>query len=101
MAVVAGNFIATGQSEVLTPELGSVRGSGQFNVLLSGMVTGDIVVLERSFDGGVTFFPVETFDGTTVPVVNEVRAEPETSVQWRFDCTALAAAGPIIFRLSS
>ena len=101
MAVVAGSFVAIGQSAVLTPELGSTRGSGQFNVLLSGMVTGDLVTLERSFDGGITFFSVADFDGTTVPTVNEVRAEPETSVQWRFDCTALAAAGPIVFRLST
>ena len=101
MAVVAGSFVAIGQSEALTPELGTTRGSGQFNVLLSGMVAGDLVTLERSFDGGATFFPVIGFDGTTTPVVNEVRAEPETSVQWRFDCTALAAAGPIVFRLST
>ena len=101
MAVIEGTFVAIGQSAELTPELGSVRGSGQFNVLLSGMVAGDLVTLERSFDDGVTYFPVDVFDGTTTPVINEVRAEPETSVRWRFDCTVLAAAGPIIFRLSN
>ena len=101
MAIVEDTFVATGQSATLTPELGSTRGSGQFNVLLSGMVTGDIVVLERSFDDGVTYFVVATFDGSTTTGVNEVRAEPETGVKWRFNCTALAAAGPVTYRLSN
>lgn len=101
MAVVEGTIVATGPTATITPELGTTRGSGQFNVLLAGMIALDIIVLERSFDGGATFFPVVTFDGGVVSGVNEVRAEPETSVQWRFNCTALAAAGPIIFRLST
>ena len=101
MASVEGTFIATGVSATITPETGDRRGGGQFNVLLSGMVAGDLIDVERSFDGGATFFPVDTFDGTTTTGVNEVRAEPETGVAWRFNCTALATVGPIIYRLST
>ena len=98
MAVVEGTFIATGVSETITPELGDHRGAGQFNILLDNVVAGDIVQLERSFDEGATFFPVKEYDAIAA---NEVGAEPETGVEYRFNCTALAAAGPITFRLST
>ena len=98
MAIVEGTFVATGVSGNLSPELGASRGSGQFNILLSGMGAGDIVILERSFDEGSNFFGVKTYDAIDA---NEVGAEPETGVKYRFNCTALAAAGPVIFRLSN
>ena len=98
MSVVEGTFTATGVSGNLSPETGSVRGSGQFNILLSGMGAGDIVFLERSFDGGTNFFGVKEYDAIDA---NEVGAEPETGVTYRLNCTVLAAAGPVIFRLSN
>ena len=98
MAVIAGTFTATGVSASLSPELGTSRGSGQFNILLSGMGAGDIVFLERSFDQGTTFFGVKEYDAIDA---NEVGAEPETGVKYRRNCTVIAAAGPIIFRLSN
>ncbi len=98
MAVIEGTFIVTGVTGNLSPELGSTRGSGQFNILLSGMGAGDIVVLERSFDEGQNFFGVKTYDAIDA---NEVGAEPETGVKYRLNCTTIAVAGPIIFRLSN
>ena len=98
MAVIEGTFTATGVTGNLSPELGSTRGSGQFNILLSGMGAGDIVILERSFDEGSTFFGVKEYDAIDA---NEVGAEPETGVKYRLNCTVFAAAGPIIFRLSN
>lgn len=98
MAVVEGVFTAPGVSGNISPEIGSQRAAGQFNILLSGMVTNDNVTLERSFDEGVTFFGVKLYDGIDA---NEVGAEPETGVKYRLNCTALNAAGPVIFRLSN
>lgn len=98
MAVVEGTFTATGVSGVLTPETGDHRQSGQFNIFLAGAGAGDIVVLERSFDGGSTFAQVKEYDAIDA---NEIGAEPETGVKYRFNCTVLAVAGPIVFRLSN
>lgn len=98
MAVVEGIFTATGVTANLAPEIGTQRASGQFNILLSGMVTNDQVILERSFDEGATFFGVKLYDGVDA---NEVGAEPETGVKYRLNCAALNAAGPVIFRLSN
>ncbi len=98
MAVIEGVFTDTGVTGNLSPETGAQRASGQFNILLSGMGAGDIVILERSFDEGSTFFGVKAYDAIDA---NEVGAEPETGVKYRFNCTTIAAAGPIIFRLSN
>ena len=98
MAFVEGVFTATGVSDALMPETGDRRGSGQFNLLLSGMVAGDVVVVERSFDGGTTFFGVQQFAGVDTNILG---AEPEVGVLYRLNCTALAAAGPVSFRLST
>ena len=98
MSFVEGVFTAIGASETLMPETGSVRGSGQFNVLLSGMVVGDVVVVERSFDDGVNFFGVQEFDGVDA---NLLGSEPEVGVIYRLNCTALDVAGPVIFRMST
>ncbi len=98
MSFVEGTFIATGVSDTLMPETGSNRGGGQFNVLLSGMVAGDVVAVERSFDDGATFFGVQEFVGIDA---NLLGLEPEVGILYRFNCTALNAAGPVIFRLST
>lgn len=98
MAVVAGTFVATGVSGELTIETGDRRASAEFNVLLAGVGAGDIVDLERSFDQGVNWFTVKIYDAVDA---NEVGAEPETGVRYRFNCTTLAVAGPITFRLSN
>lgn len=98
MASVDGVFTVPGVTLNLSPEIGSQRASGQFNILLSGMVAGDSVTLERSFDEGTTFFGVKVYDGIDA---NEVGAEPETGVKYRLNCTALNVAGPVIFRLSN
>ncbi len=100
MAVVEGVFTATGVSGNITPELGDHRQSGQFNIFLSGMGAGDLVVLERSFDGGSSFAQVKEYDAIDA---NEIGAEPEVGVKYRFNCTALASGGgtgPLPFRLS-
>ena len=98
MAFVEGVFTTTGVSDLLMPETGDRRGSGQFNLVLSGMVAGDVVVVERSFDDGATFFGVEQFSGVDANVIG---AEPEVGVLYRLNCTALNAAGPVSFRLST
>lgn len=98
MAVVEGSFTATGVSETIIPERGDHRQSGQFNIFLSGVGAGDIVILERSFDGGANFAQVKEYDAIDA---NEIGAEPETGVEYRFNCTVLAVAGPIAFRLSN
>ena len=96
MAVVEGVFTGTGVSANLSPETGDQRASGQFNILLSGAGVGDTVVLERSFDQGATFFGVKEYDAIDA---NEVGAEPETGVKYRFNATAIA--GSVIYRLSN
>ena len=96
MAAVAGTFSATGQSASLSVERGDNRGSGQFNILLSGAGVGDTVVLERSFDQGVNWFGVKEYDEIDA---NEVGSEPETGVKYRFNATAIA--GSVIYRLSN
>jgi len=98
MAVVAGTFVATGASAHLTIETGDRRASAEFNILLAGAGAGDTVQLERSFDGGSTFYLVKEYDAIDA---NEVGAEPETGVLYRLNCTALAVAGPVTYRLSN
>lgn len=98
MAVVEGSFTATGVSGVLTPETGDHRASGQFNIFLAGAGAGDTISLERSFDKGATFSQVKEYDAIDA---NEVGAEPETGVQYRFRAVAIAVAGPVAFRLSN
>ena len=96
MAVVDGTFTATGMSLNLSAERGDQRGAGQFNILLSGSGVGDTIVLERSFDQGVNWFGVKEYDAIDA---NEVGAEPETGVKYRFNATAIA--GSVIYRLSN
>lgn len=92
--VVEGSFSATGQST-------SKRFKGDFN-FTRGAGNGTLVV-ERSFDGGTTWYAVSidllgtanSFTGACSLVLNE----PEAGVLYRVNCTAYT--GPAIpYRLS-
>lgn len=105
-AVVSGSFTATGQS-------GSFMPYGPFNVTIggSGGPNGNwtaSVQLERSFDGGTTWY-VRSVDGTgtqavygTTPNkdVSITVGEPERGVLYRLDCTAYTS-GTINYRMSA
>ncbi|PZR36503.1 hypothetical protein [Caulobacter segnis] len=80
-----------------------VRGQG-FNVTLSGVGVGT-VVLERSFDKGVTWsgiyaagvqFYSWTYSGTPI---SEITVEPENNVYYRLRATSLTS-GSINYRIS-
>ncbi len=97
--VESGTFTATGQSSAL-----GVAIKGKFNALLSGGV--GTVVLQKSFDEGVTFFNVTDRGGNLVEHVmvsdvqiNESLEEVESNIRYRFDCTAFTS-GTITFRIS-
>jgi hypothetical protein len=74
---------------------------GTFNITLSGAFVAT-VVLERSFDGGSTWFGATLVDDT--PISWQVRvstwwSEPESNVMFRLRCTAFTS-GSIGWRLS-
>ena len=88
-------FGATGVS-------GSKAFKGEFNVDIDGTFSGT-VVLERSFDNGITWNPASRDSAGvaaafTVPA-SVVADEPEAGVLYRFQCTAYTS-GSIICRAS-
>ncbi len=66
---------------------------GHFNISLNGM-SGDTVVLERTFDDEVTIGIVETYTADA----EDVHFEPETGVKYRLRLTG--GAGPVKVRIS-
>ena len=82
-------FTATGQSSTFP-----LRKS-PYNFSISGTFVGT-VVLQRSFDEGVTFLDVRTF---TEPD-ERIGDEPEPGTLYRFNCTAFTS-GSIVCRLGS
>lgn len=95
--LLAGTFGGTGQSA-------AVAMRGQFNISLSGAGT---VRVERSFDGGSTFFicskpvgdgTVASFALTAGNDVSLVFEEPEDGVLYRLNCTAFTST--VTYRVS-
>ena len=74
--------------------------SGRFNLHLAGTFVAT-VILERSFDGGVTAAPCTNL-GTAVSFTgpaSEILEAPETGVLYRLRCTAFTS-GTVQARLS-
>ncbi len=74
--------------------------SGRFNLHLAGTFVAT-VILERSFDGGLTAAPCTSL-GTAVSFTgpaSEILEAPETGVLYRLRCTAFTS-GPVQARLS-
>lgn len=71
-----------------------------FNISIKGTFSATIA-LERSFDGGATWWPVTYPDGTaityTIPVSTQWE-ESENLVRYRLKCTY--TSGTVTFRLS-
>ncbi len=87
IAKVASTFTETGQSAAVVLH-------GKFNMSLSGTWVAT-VALERSFDDGVTWLSVETFQSDTEAVIDA----PEYGVQFRLNATAFTS-GTVVYRLS-
>lgn len=92
---VTGTFAATGQSA-------SLSAHGSFNMLLAFAGAVATIVLERSFDGGVTWNPVSAdntgSDAAYADDVNAAVTEPGFGVLYRWNCTAYTS-GTITYRL--
>jgi len=94
--VVSGTFAGTGNST-------TAQFIGQFNVSLWGTFTATVII-ERSFDGGVTFLPlptdtIGTQNAYTAPVTLTVN-EPEPGAIYRLRCSSFGA-GPVNYRMAS
>jgi hypothetical protein len=92
---VIGAFAGTGVSA-------SIALKGGFNTALWGVFVGT-VILEQSYDNGVTWLPI-SIDGTgtansyTGPH-NIAWVQPERDVLTRFRCSAFTS-GPVNYRIS-
>lgn len=95
--VLSGSFTATGQSS-------SERFYGIFNVAVWGTFVGT-TLLERSFDGGTTWFQAVNecgngaTEGSFTATASSMFGEPERGVLYRFNCTAYTS-GTINYRAS-
>jgi len=87
---VTGQFTQTGVSASFTP----IPGRG-FNVTIWGNWQGALQ-LNRSFDGGTTWIPVDT---SLIQNVSKVYVEPEAGVMYQLDCTGFVN-GPVNYRIS-
>lgn len=87
IALVHGSFTGAGSSEPVCLK-------GRFNLSLHGTFTAT-VVLQRSFDRGITWHAVGEF---TQPV-QTTGDEPEAYVNYRLICTSYTS-GPVFYRLS-
>lgn len=85
---VSGSFTGTGASDEFVTR-------GGFNLSLQGFGTAT-VVLQRSFDQGVTWGDVESFTASAERRVDD----PEAGVRYRVECTS-HLSGTITYRLSS
>ena len=96
IALMTPTFIAVGVS-------GGVELTGGFNITISGVFVGLIIQLERSFNNGVTWFPVsKDASGVAITFTTPVSLsgyEYESGVQYRFNCTGLTS-GSALCRLS-
>lgn len=93
---VTGQFTAVGESAAFTPPANSI----QMNMSLWGTFVATLV-LERSFDKGVTWLPITAL-GTPIEFTGpctETFEEYEKGVQWRWRCKA-RTSGTINYRIS-
>ncbi len=91
---VSGTFDATGTGASITIK-------GDFNVCLSGTFAA-IIVLERSFDGGVTWIPAAFADGSIPAFAGALSgtwSEHENGVRYRLRCSDYTS-GTINWRIS-
>jgi hypothetical protein len=99
--IITGSLTGVGTSGSGSPEeIFSVDGAAPFNFSLWGSFVGT-VVLERSFDQGMTWLPLTALGSAisfTAPC-SETFEEPEFGVQYRVHCTAYTS-GTINYRLS-
>lgn len=93
---VSGSFTGTGNGNTFTP-------NGCYNVTVYGTFVGT-VVLERSFDAGVTYVAVLRPAGSTAVSYtapsSEVIPEPEKTILHRLRCSAYTS-GTISYRMSN
>lgn len=93
--VLAGSFAATGSSA-------SIELYRRFNLWIGGTFNG-VVVLERSFDGGASWFEADNNDGsgstTWAFSTSAVIDEPEPGILYRLKCTMITS-GTLNYRLS-
>jgi hypothetical protein len=87
IALVDGSFTEAGSSN-------RVCLKDRFNLSLHGTFAAT-VVLQRSFDNGISWHAVEEFSAPVQLTGNE----PEAYVNYRLTCTSYAS-GPVFYRLS-
>lgn len=87
IALVSGSFTGSGSSN-------SVCLKDRFNLSLHGTFAAT-VVLQRSFDNGITWRAVAEFSAP----VELTGDEPEAYVNYRLTCTSYTS-GPVHYRLS-
>lgn len=93
---LTGTFTATGVSAAFKPPPNSI----QMNMSLWGAFVATLV-LERSFDKGVTWLPLTAL-GTSFSFTGpctETFEEYEAGAQWRWRCTAFTS-GTVNYRIS-
>lgn len=95
-STLTGTFTATGQSD-------PVNILGKANLLLDFSGASATVVLERSFDKGVTWYVVsKDNDGTDASYTDDLNAyieEIEPHMMYRWNCTVYAS-GTVTYRIS-
>lgn len=99
MTVVAGTFVATGESPRFVPSANLRR--GRFNVSIWGTFVGT-VQLQRTFDGGASWLACSKPDLTLAnftETVSFVVEETEDNVDYRLACIAYTS-GTINYRMS-
>lgn len=91
---VSGSFTAVGAS----PQF---KAGGFINFTVSGTFVGSCQI-ERSFDGGATWFPLTAFFGAAITPFTAPGSffvqEPENGVNYRLNCTAYTS-GTINYRI--
>lgn len=93
---ITGTFTGTGVSSGYS----QIQGRA-FNITLSGIFVGT-VQLERSFDGGTTYFPLTSNGSATMVFTapcSEQWIDDEKGVLYRLNCTAYTS-GTVTYRIS-
>jgi hypothetical protein len=103
LASTTGTLTAVANGSAFMPETAAdLRALISFNVALWGTFVAT-VILEKSFDNGVTYVPVLRPGGNTAVSYSapsaEVIGEPEDGVLYRLRCTAYTS-GTVNYRLS-
>ena len=92
MANVSGTFTSVGSSSAAAV-------TGAFNISIQGCVNGSepTIWLERSFDAGTTWKPIEAYKANAEKVGNEPEA---AGVTYRLRCSDYIT-GSIVYRLGN